>query len=238
MQASPKRVTPRVFDQALSDPKVNEIRITGAIPLSDTLTVDRPVTITGGELTFSGTGKNLVFLNGGTVKGTTIRNTSEVQKSSRSRSKSAEPVWTSTYGLQVYKGSAVIEDCTFIGGNAALLVNGSNVTLKGKTTISGMSFGGIEVSKGVEVETPGILNIEGDLVNENEAYGKPTVWVDGTTTDIGQVNDTKSQLTMAVIKEQNQYYLNPENTTDPSLETESTPVTTPEVESPGDTSET
>lgn len=197
---------PKVFSQALSDPTINTIKLTAPITLTETTSVDRPITIEGGEMSFSNTGQNLVLLEGGTLKGVTIRNTSETN--SRKKRSAA---WTSTYGVQVYKGTATFEDCSFIGGNAGLLVNGSTVTLKGTTSISGMSFGGIEVSKGQNVEAPGVLNIEGIITNANEAYGKPTVWVDGTTEDIGKVNDSQSQLTMAVINNQNQYYLNPEN---------------------------
>lgn len=159
-------------------------------------------------MSFSSTGQNLVLLEGGTLKGVTVRNTA---KSGTRRKARSNATWTSTYGVQVYKGTATIENCSFIGGNAGLLVNGSTVTLKGTTTISEMSFGGIEVSKGKDIENPGVLNIEGILVNENEEYGKPTVWVDGTSEDIGKVNDSRGQLTMAVVNNQNQYYLNPEN---------------------------
>ena len=152
-------------------------------------------------------------MNGGTLRGVTIRNTSETNTTTRSRSTktATTPTWTSTYGLQVYTGTATIEDCTFIGGNAGLLVNGSTVTLRGTTAIQGMSFGGIEVSKGSGVTAPGVLNIEGTITNTNEAYGKPTVWVDGTTAEVGQVNDPNNLLTEAVINNQNQYYLVPEN---------------------------
>lgn len=209
-------MTPRVFNQLVNDPTVDKIEIVGTIPMTETLKVDRPVTITGGELTFSQTGQNLVLTSGGTVKGVVIRNTSG---NGTSRRKAAsDPVWSSTYGLQVYNSEAVVEDCTFVGGNAGLLVNGSTVTLKGTTTISGMSFGGIEVSKGASTPNPGVLNIEGTLVNSGESYGKPTVWVDGTTEAEGKVNDSQGQLTMAVIKDQNQYYLDPANATDPSTE--------------------
>lgn len=205
------QTTLKVFNQAINDPSINTIKLSGTINLDSTTSIDRPVTITDGELSFSQSGQNLVLLNGGTLKNVTIRNTSESQVTIKRKTKSSDPVWSSTYGLQVYKGSATLDNCTFIGGNAGLLVNGSTVTLKGTTTISGTSFGGIEVSKGVNVGTAGILNIEGTLVNADEAYGKPTVWVDGTSEDIGKVIDTKGQLTQVVINEQNQYYLNPEN---------------------------
>lgn len=213
-------ILPTVFNSALNDPTVSKINISGTIELNEVKTIDRPVTISGGELSFAQSGQNLVLSQGGTLKGVTIRNTSESGTSRRSKAKSSTATWTGTYGLQVYKGVATLEDCTFIGGNAGLLVNGSNVTLKGTTTISGMSFGGIEVSKGVNVSDPGTLNIEGTLVNADEAYAKPTVWVDGTTPDIGQVNDFKGQLTLAVIKDQNQYYLDAAHTTDPDSITE------------------
>ena len=194
------------FDEAINNPEVSTINLTGTVSVDSIKSFDRPITIQGGTLEFSQTGQNLVLLDGGTLKGVTIKNTSETNTVTR------QSTWTSTYGLQVYKGTATIEDCTFVGGNAGLLVNGATVTLSGVTTISDMSFGGIEVSKGTGVETPGVLTVNGTVINNNEAYGKPTIWVDGTTTDIGQVNDTNNQFTEVIINNQNQYYLNEQNT--------------------------
>lgn len=197
---------PTVFNSALSDPSIKTLNLSGTVSLDEVTSVDRPITINGGKMEFSQTGQNLVLLKGGTVSGTTIENTSD-----------SPETWSSTYGAQVYTGEATFDNCTFVGGNAGLLVNGSTVTLTGTTTVRGAGFGGIEVSKGAGSSlTPSTLNIEGPLVNPNESYGKPTVWVDGTTEEVGKVNDTLGQLTMVVVKNQNQYYLNPDNAVDPS----------------------
>ena len=62
------------------------------------------------------------------------------------------------------------------------MVNSSDVTLKGNIDVSGNGFGGIEVSKANESADDPYLNGEENVsfANSSEAYGKPTIWVDGT----------------------------------------------------------
>jgi hypothetical protein len=64
-----------------------------------------------------------------------------------------ETGWQGNYVLHVYNTTGVtIKDIKLTGGDAALLVNGSEVTLTGAIDVSGNEFGGIESSKGVGVE--------------------------------------------------------------------------------------
>ena len=63
---------PKVFSSAIADPTINTIKLSAPISLSETTSIDRPITIEGGELSFSQTGQNLVLLEGGTLKGVTI----------------------------------------------------------------------------------------------------------------------------------------------------------------------
>jgi hypothetical protein len=191
-------VTPIVFNEALADPEVSNINLSSStIQLSAVTSVDRPVTFTNGTLEFSQQGQALVLLDGGTLDNVTVNCTSPSEE------------WTEGfYGVQFYTGTAgTVRNCTFNGGNAGILVNGTTVTLEGTTTISNTQFGGIEVSKGSGVTNPSILIVNGTIVNDGEEYAKPTVWVDGTSSDVGQVVDNSGILTEATVNNQLQYYL-------------------------------
>lgn len=87
--------------------------------------------------------------------------------------------WQGFYILQVYRATATIKNVTLTGGDAGLLVNGSNVTLEGTVDVSGNEFGGIEVSKGQDVTETPLLTINGQVTNTTDAEGLPTIWLDG-----------------------------------------------------------
>jgi adenosine/AMP kinase len=91
-----------------------------------------------------------------------------------------ETGWKGNYVLHVYNTTGVtIKDIKLTGGDAALLVNGSEVTLTGAIDVSGNEFGGIESSKGVGVEKDPKLTVTGaTFTNTSEAYGLPTIWED------------------------------------------------------------
>jgi hypothetical protein len=91
-----------------------------------------------------------------------------------------ETGWQGNYVLHVYNTTGVtIKDIKLTGGDAALLVNGSEVTLTGAIDVSGNEFGGIESSKGVGVEKDPKLTVTGaTFTNTSEAYGLPTIWED------------------------------------------------------------
>lgn len=91
--------------------------------------------------------------------------------------------WKGTYAIHVYNTEGVIlEGVTATGANGGILVNSSDVTLKGNIDVSGNGFGGIEVSKANESADDPYLNGEENVsfANSSEAYGEPTIWVDGT----------------------------------------------------------
>lgn len=123
--------------------------------------------------------------------------------------------WGGHYCLQAYNCQAVhIKDCIFKGADAAILVNGSIVTLEGTNDVSGNGFGGIEVSSGSSTPAyTSTLHNNGTLVNTTEAYKLPTVWTDGP----GIVESTQT-LYSANINNQVQYYLEEANTTDQPAE--------------------
>lgn len=88
------------------------------------------------------------------------------------------------YVIHVYNTTATIKDITLTGGNAALNVNGSDVTLTGSIDVSGNGFGGIEVGKGQAVTNKPILNFENaTLKNDTESATTPTLWVDKLSLD-------------------------------------------------------
>ena len=93
--------------------------------------------------------------------------------------------WNGNYGVQAYKAkNVVIENVAISGFDAAICVNGSEVTLKGTVTVSDNEFGGIEVSQGNGVTEKSVLTIDADatLVHA-ESDTVATVWVCyGTTT--------------------------------------------------------
>jgi len=89
--------------------------------------------------------------------------------------------WNGSYIFKVYRTTGVVfENINFEGGDAAILVNGSEVTLKGNIGISGMEFGGIEVCQGVNVTEKPELNVEGTISFVSPESGiLPVIWIDG-----------------------------------------------------------
>jgi len=116
--------------------------------------------------------------------------------------------WQGNYVIEVYNTKGVtIDDIKLIGGDAAILVNGADVTLTGRIDVSGNQYGGIEVSKGT---VAGLQNsnlaVAGTLVNGTEAYGLPTIWLvsgQGIVTGINVPVTTSSTVKAGQI----QYYL-------------------------------
>ena len=154
----------------------------------------------GNTITFDTVGQNLVSTNSGCViENVVINNTA------------ADENWSSTYGIQCYNGEYTVKDCTVSGCNAGILANSANVTLEGNINVSNNAFGGIEVSKGKAGTVEPVLNINGaTITNTTEAYGKPTIWIDGQ----GTVNGAEAMFANSEVKEgQIQYYLVEENST-------------------------
>src|SRR5690606_13140340 len=77
--------------------------------------------------------------------------------------------WQGNYVLHVYNTTGVtIKDLSLTGGDAALLVNGSEVTLEGTVDVSGNEFGGIESSIGLNITTSPKLTVNATLENSSE----------------------------------------------------------------------
>lgn len=151
----------------------------------------------GHKLSFSNTGQgsNLVVTASGTVvKNLTVENTAD------------NTDWTGTYCVQFYNGTYDISNIKATGGNAGIIVNGSIATIGENVDVSGNVFGGIEVSKGTSASLGDAkLTINNSIVNTTEAYGKPTVWIDGEGASV--VDNTGMTATTEVKENQTQYYL-------------------------------
>lgn len=88
--------------------------------------------------------------------------------------------WQGNYGMQVYDSDAYIENYTATGCDAALLVNGSYVTLAGTINVTGNEFGGIEVSKGsnTNLQNSTLFLNSATVVMEDESAMKPFAWLE------------------------------------------------------------
>ena len=193
---------------AAADPQVVDVEFSADIESASTVAFGgRSVSIDGKghKLTFSNTGQNLVLTGGGSVNGLTVENVADTQ------------TWNSTYCLQCYTGTYSVSGFTGTGGNAALLVNSSTMTLGSDIDVSGNSFGGIEVSKSSgEGMQSSSLTVSEKIVNTTEEYGKPTIWVDGA--DGGTVDgwEAVGMTSSDTVKEdQVQYYNDSANATAP-----------------------
>ena len=143
---------------ALADQEVDTIVLENNIQTTEKINITREVTI-------DGNGKTIEYI--GTFKGTSEKTT-----------------WDGIYILHVYRTTATIKNIKLTGGNAALNVNGSKVTLEGNIDVSGNGFGGIEMSRGSNVtEYPYIDATKATLINTTENKLLPTIWVDGITAE-------------------------------------------------------
>ena len=185
------------------------------VKLSDNITVSGgELDVTGVEyfdgngktITFSQPGRNFIAMqaNNGVIQNVTVQNSGDNTE------------WNSTNGIQCYDGTYTLKNCKVSGCNVGIMVNASTVTLQGTIDVSGNTFGGINVSKGVETDHPlnnGVLNINGaKLINTTEEYAKPTIYTEGE----GQVvNGAESMFTNSEVREgQVQYYLVESNSRD------------------------
>lgn len=132
-----------------------------------------------------------------------------------------QPGWQGKYVLQVYNTKAHLNSVQFEGGDAGLLVNGSEVNLTGNMRFSNHEFGNIELGKGSGVTAMPKLNIpyaNSVAGNNNETKDKPFVWTASNVADKATVDSP--YLFKGVNRSgdavnngaQVWYYANPENT--------------------------
>lgn len=123
--------------------------------------------------------------------------------------------WDSIFGIQVDEVQTYVENVKIHGFNAAMYVNGCNCTLSGTIDVTDNIFGGIEVTRSPYEYNPSVLNINGaTLINKSERYGKPTIWINGTTNAQGVVTGAEN-MTMIELNGQLQYYIDANNAVAP-----------------------
>ena len=123
------------------------------------------ITYTGGMV--DGVNSAIIMGDECVVKNLTLRGTAPMN------------VWNKGYGIQAYDAEdTTVSNVTIKGFNAAILVNGSDMTLEGIVDVSSNGFGGIEVSKGVGLTKNSVLTVEGTVVNTTESNKAPTAWTE------------------------------------------------------------
>ncbi len=147
------------FLNALKDTTIDTIVLDKDIDTTDKITITRPI-----------------YLDG---KGHTIKYTGTFKGGSDNT------VWDGKYVLQIYRTEATIKDIKLTGANAALLVNGSTVTLRGNIDVSGNGFGGIELSQGQNVTEKVKLSLvdDAEIINTTDSNDKPSLWVPSDSDD-------------------------------------------------------
>lgn len=174
---------------AANDPEATEILVAAPISQAAEIQFNHGVTFDGGnnQITKTEPGKVYTFTADSTVENVDIASTADNTE------------WQSSYGIQFYTGEHTLKNATLSGGNAGVIVNSATLNLEGTINVSGNTFGGIEVCKsGAGTQTraampAGVLNINGaTIINETEAYGKPTIWIDGNTDEEGIVNGAEA----------------------------------------------
>lgn len=200
---------------ALEDPDIKEMTLNAPIATTSEIQINKPMTIdgAGNTVTKSEPGKAFTMTADSTIEDITVENTADNTE------------WNSSYGVQFYTGEHTVKDSKFTGGNAGIIANSATVNLEGTIDVSGNTFGGIEVCRSQAAAAAkssdnaalpaGVLNINGaTIVNTTEAYGKPTIWIDGNTDEDGIVNGAEG-FTMVEVPHgdyyQKQFYLNAVN---------------------------
>ena len=202
------------LNEALSDNTIETIYLNNDITdLTSRVVVNRAVTINGNnhKLTFTDAintapdgekqgivvNANDVVINDLTVEMNAIDN----------------EAWTGTYAIQVYNGTATLNNITATKADGGIFANNSTITLTGTIDVSGNEFGGIEVSNG----NPVLNATEATLVNTTEEFKKPTIWTDKTPNAVVNVNDFTAN--DSIVVDQVQYYLSENNVENSEINT-------------------
>lgn len=93
-----------------------------------------------------------------------------------------EENWQGRYAIQVYNSKNVLlANVSAHNGDGGILINSSQVALRGRINVSGNEYGGIEVSKssGVEFRNSTLtITANVTLINETESATAPTLWLE------------------------------------------------------------
>ena len=177
MQAEATVETYEELTAAIANSKVKTIILANDIVLDAKIEIGSGRTLDGNKNTIDAskvrTTTAIVIGDGCTVKNLTVEGNTRMNS------------WDSNYGIQAYGNNtkATLENVTVTGFDAAILVNGAELTLEKTVDVSGNEFGGIEVSKGEGITTNAKLIVEGTVVNETESDTAPTAWIPCTDKD-------------------------------------------------------
>ncbi|WP_024621563.1 cell wall-binding repeat-containing protein, partial [Metaclostridioides mangenotii] len=177
---------------ALEDDNIKTININKSIGndregIDERIEVDRAVTINGhgNTLSFTHDINGLDTARNGILITTdeTETSTSTIINDLKVKMKNVDGQLKPVYGIQVYNAKNVtLNNISSKGADGGILVNGSEVTLKGEVDVSGNKLGGIEVSKGTAegLDDP-ILTVDVTKIYADES--KPVIWIDGFASD-------------------------------------------------------
>lgn len=147
--------------------------------ITETVVVNKAVTINGGGFTLSFTGLEADGGLPGVDDGLTIQDVATINNLTVDAGLTTPSAWDGTYAIQVYHTTATLNNVTAKNGNGGILNNNSTVTLTGAINVSDNGMGGIE-SSGANAS----LNVaDVSWTNSSEVYGLPTIWEDGLTGD-------------------------------------------------------
>ncbi len=168
--------TAEELSDALADPEVKVVTVTGEIEAGEVMSIDRSILIKGRDTARAGAG--IIFDN---TDGIEIVNAGNVTlEDIRIEVINNGEGWQGLYGVQAYGASNVVFDnVTVTGADGGILINGAKAALSGIVDVSGNEFGGIEVSRGAELEAAPLLSGTAEnLRNDTETETEPTVWID------------------------------------------------------------
>ncbi|MBP7741199.1 MAG: DUF5011 domain-containing protein [Candidatus Pacebacteria bacterium] len=200
---------------ALLDPIKTTINITANVAgITQTVAVERAVTINGGghSLSFTGLETAVPYDDGVAIVAAATVNNLVVNAGL-----ATPAAWVGTYAIQVFNTTATLNNVTATRGNGGILVNNSTVTLTGAINVSSNGFGGVETSGA----SPSLNVGAATFTNTSEAYGLPTLWEDGTT---GTEIINHEAFTRVIKGAQYQYYLVETNSRQPQAITFADPA--------------
>ena len=177
-----------------------KVSIAGDMSADSSTQFNSSVQIDGGDntITYSGTGKAVVLIGGGSIKNLEVNNTGSHED------------WDSSYGLQVFNNNYEIENVKLYGSNAGMQINAASAKLSGTIDVSNNTFGGINATSSSDKSLPAArLDItNATIINTNESMDIPTIWTDPNSVVIGA---DKMYIVTDTTRNQIKYYLNEEN---------------------------
>ena len=166
------------LNDAISNPEIKVITITDEINADEVLSINRSVVLKGQKSDAKSSKSKIIFNN---IDGIEIVDAGNVTiEDINIEITNNEEGWQGLYGVQVYgETKASLKDVSVTGADGGILINGAEVELDGVVDVSGNEFGGIEMSKGVYVETsPKLIGSVINLKNSSESTLNPTIWID------------------------------------------------------------